>query len=84
MVLDEGLQLVLLVRKIVVLVAVELIAKVPKYVSRAGLKLEAALDHFRISLAGKTALDCGISTGGFTDCMLRRGASRVCHLCSKC
>lgn len=47
------------------------------YVSRGGLKLEAALDHFRIDPAGMTVMDVGSSTGGFTDCMLKRGASRV-------
>ncbi|GMH35891.1 hypothetical protein BSKO_03759 [Bryopsis sp. KO-2023] len=56
---------------------VELLAKFSKFVSRAGLKLEGALDHFNISVEGKCALDCGISTGGFTDCLLQRGASRV-------
>jgi 23S rRNA (cytidine1920-2'-O)/16S rRNA (cytidine1409-2'-O)-methyltransferase len=48
-----------------------------KYVSRGALKLESALDHFRIDLQGKTALDIGASTGGFTDCMLQRGAEKV-------
>lgn len=47
------------------------------YVSRGGLKLEAALDHFRIDLIGMTVMDAGASTGGFTDCMLKRGAVRV-------
>jgi 23S rRNA (cytidine1920-2'-O)/16S rRNA (cytidine1409-2'-O)-methyltransferase len=48
-----------------------------KYVGRGGLKLEAALDHFRIQPAGKVCLDIGSSTGGFTDCLLHRGAARV-------
>jgi 23S rRNA (cytidine1920-2'-O)/16S rRNA (cytidine1409-2'-O)-methyltransferase len=48
-----------------------------KYVGRGALKLEAALDHFNIVLCGKTALDIGASTGGFTDCMLQRGANKV-------
>lgn len=48
-----------------------------KYVSRGGLKLEAALDHFGISPQGKTCIDIGASTGGFTDCLLQRGAGRV-------
>jgi len=48
-----------------------------KYVSRAGLKLEAALDHFRIDPSGKVCLDVGSSTGGFTQCLLERGAARV-------
>lgn len=47
------------------------------YVSRAGLKLEAALDAFAIPVVGRTALDVGASTGGFTDCLLQRGARRV-------
>ncbi|PYX33788.1 MAG: TlyA family rRNA (cytidine-2'-O)-methyltransferase [Acidobacteria bacterium] len=48
-----------------------------RYVSRGGLKLEKALAHWRIELAGKVCLDVGASTGGFTDCMLQHGASRV-------
>ena len=48
-----------------------------KYVGRGGLKLESALDHFHVDLQGKTALDIGASTGGFTDCMLQRGAEKV-------
>jgi 23S rRNA (cytidine1920-2'-O)/16S rRNA (cytidine1409-2'-O)-methyltransferase len=48
-----------------------------KYVSRGGLKLEAALDHWRIALTGRTCLDVGASTGGFTDCMLQQGAAEV-------
>src|SRR5438128_8286938 len=48
-----------------------------KYVGRGALKLEAALDHFAIDVRGKTALDIGASTGGFTDCMLQRGAKKV-------
>ncbi|MGE5541613.1 MAG: TlyA family RNA methyltransferase, partial [Bacillota bacterium] len=47
------------------------------FASRGGLKLEKALDEFGVRVAGKTALDCGASTGGFTDCLLGRGASRV-------
>ncbi len=49
----------------------------PKFVGRGGLKLEGALDHFKIDIAGKTALDIGASTGGFTDCLLQRGAVKV-------
>lgn len=49
----------------------------PKYVSRGGLKLEKALDEFAIEPAGLVVLDAGASTGGFTDCVLQRGASRV-------
>lgn len=48
-----------------------------KYVSRAGLKLEGALDHFGVDPRGRTCLDIGSSTGGFTDCLLQRGAARV-------
>ena len=48
-----------------------------RYVSRGGLKLEAALDHFQIDPDGDTCLDIGSSTGGFTDCLLQRGAVRV-------
>ena len=47
------------------------------YVSRGGLKLEAALDAFEVSPHAAVALDVGASTGGFTDCLLQRGASRV-------
>ena len=47
------------------------------YVSRGGLKLEKALDHFAIPVAGRVALDVGSSTGGFTDCLLQRGAAKV-------
>jgi 23S rRNA (cytidine1920-2'-O)/16S rRNA (cytidine1409-2'-O)-methyltransferase len=47
------------------------------YVSRGGLKLEEALEAFRISVAGKTAADLGASTGGFVDCLLQRGARLV-------
>ena len=49
----------------------------PKYVSRGGLKLEAALREFQIDVSGKTFLDVGASTGGFTDCLLKHGAKRV-------
>lgn len=48
-----------------------------KYVSRGGLKLEAALEHWRIDLAGRSCIDVGTSTGGFTDCMLQHGAREV-------
>ncbi len=48
-----------------------------RYASRGGLKLEAALDHFAVSPAGRVALDSGASTGGFTDCLLQRGAALV-------
>lgn len=48
-----------------------------KYVSRGGLKLEAALRHWNLDVAGKTCMDVGASTGGFTDCLLQHGAARV-------
>jgi 23S rRNA (cytidine1920-2'-O)/16S rRNA (cytidine1409-2'-O)-methyltransferase len=48
-----------------------------KYVSRGGLKLERALEHWKIDVAGKVCLDVGASTGGFTDCLLQHGAARV-------
>ena len=53
------------------------LADQPRYVGRGGLKLEAALDHFGISVQGKVCLDVGSSTGGFTDCLLQRGAARI-------
>ncbi len=49
----------------------------PRFVSRGGEKLAAALDTFPIAVVGRTCLDGGISTGGFTDCLLQRGAARV-------
>jgi len=48
-----------------------------KYVSRGGLKLESALEHWHIDVRGQVCLDVGASTGGFTDCLLQRGAARV-------
>lgn len=48
-----------------------------RYVSRGGLKLEKALDHFALPVAGRTCADLGASTGGFTDVLLQRGAARV-------
>lgn len=51
-----------------------------RYVSRGGLKLEAALTHFAIDVDGRICADLGASTGGFTDCLLQRGAARV-HAC---
>src|SRR5580704_2060649 len=47
------------------------------YVSRGGYKLAAALEHFKIDVSGRVCLDVGSSTGGFTDCLLQRGAARV-------
>ncbi|HLG20512.1 MAG TPA: TlyA family RNA methyltransferase [Bdellovibrionota bacterium] len=52
----------------------------PKYVSRGGVKLAGALDHFKIDLSGWHCLDVGASTGGFTDCLLQRGAAHVCTI----
>ena len=49
----------------------------PRFVSRGGLKLEAALTAFELDAAGKTCADVGASTGGFTDCLLQRGAAKV-------
>lgn len=48
-----------------------------KYVSRGGYKLEHALEHFQVDVAGRVAVDLGAATGGFTDCLLQRGAARV-------
>ena len=49
----------------------------PRFVGRGGLKLEGALDHFQVPVSGLTALDIGASTGGFTDCLLQRGAAKI-------
>ena len=54
-----------------------LVEQASRYVGRGGLKLEGALRHFNISVAGLTALDIGASTGGFTDCLLQQGAKKV-------
>ena len=56
---------------------IEVRGQLHPYVSRGGLKLEKALDHFAIPVTGRTALDVGSSTGGFTDCLLQRGAAKV-------
>lgn len=53
------------------------VSEAPKFVGRGALKLAGALDHFGIDVAGKIALDIGASTGGFTDCLLQRGAAKV-------
>ena len=53
------------------------VLKPPPFVSRGGQKLNAALDHFAVRVAGRICLDVGASTGGFTDCLLQRGAARV-------
>ena len=56
--------------------AVELLDR-PRYVSRGGIKLEGALEHFHIDVQGHVCVDVGSSTGGFTDCLLQHGAARV-------
>ncbi len=55
---------------------IEVLAQ-PPFVSRGGVKLDAAIAHFAIRVAGRVCLDIGASTGGFTDCLLQRGAARV-------
>jgi len=57
--------------------ALEVRGQLHPYVSRGGLKLAKALDHFAIPVAGRVALDVGASTGGFTDCLLQRGAVKI-------
>jgi 23S rRNA (cytidine1920-2'-O)/16S rRNA (cytidine1409-2'-O)-methyltransferase len=58
-------------------VTLRLLAHDLKYVSRGGLKLEKAFEHWQIDVAGQTCLDVGASTGGFTDCLLQHGAKSV-------
>lgn len=58
-------------------VHIEVKGDTPKYCSRGGLKLEKAMKEFQISLNGMVCMDIGASTGGFTDCMLQSGASKV-------
>lgn len=58
----------------------ELVAPARRFVSRGGDKLSAALDRFEVDPAGRRALDAGASTGGFTDCLLQRGAAHVVAL----
>jgi 23S rRNA (cytidine1920-2'-O)/16S rRNA (cytidine1409-2'-O)-methyltransferase len=57
--------------------ALRMLGEEQRYVSRGGLKLEAALAHWKIDLTGLDGLDVGASTGGFTDCMLQHGAAHV-------
>jgi 23S rRNA (cytidine1920-2'-O)/16S rRNA (cytidine1409-2'-O)-methyltransferase len=57
--------------------AIRLLGDDLKYVGRGGLKLEAALANWKIDLTGKSCMDVGASTGGFTDCMLQHGAAEV-------
>lgn len=56
---------------------IQIVGDNPKYVGRGGIKLETAINEFKISLDGKTCIDIGASTGGFTDCMLQNGAIKV-------
>jgi 23S rRNA (cytidine1920-2'-O)/16S rRNA (cytidine1409-2'-O)-methyltransferase len=56
---------------------IELVGPPPRFVGRGGAKLDAALDHFAVDVEGRRALDAGSSTGGFTDCLLQRGAREV-------
>jgi 23S rRNA (cytidine1920-2'-O)/16S rRNA (cytidine1409-2'-O)-methyltransferase len=57
--------------------AITLVGPPPPFVSRGGQKLDAALQRFRVPVEGRDAIDAGASTGGFTDCLLQRGATRV-------
>jgi 23S rRNA (cytidine1920-2'-O)/16S rRNA (cytidine1409-2'-O)-methyltransferase len=56
---------------------IEVLGPPPRFVGRGGDKLDAALDHFGVDVAGRRGLDAGASTGGFTDCLLQRGAAEV-------
>ena len=56
---------------------IELIDDTPRYVCRAGFKLEKALEEFGFDVNGLVVLDAGLSTGGFTDCLIQKGATRV-------
>lgn len=58
-------------------ITIEVKGSTLKYVSRGGLKLEKALQHFPLTVEGKVCMDIGASTGGFTDCMLQNGAKKV-------
>ena len=55
----------------------ELVGPPPRFVGRGGEKLDAALERFSVEVTGRRALDAGASTGGFTDCLLQRGAAQV-------
>jgi 23S rRNA (cytidine1920-2'-O)/16S rRNA (cytidine1409-2'-O)-methyltransferase len=57
--------------------AIRLMGEDLRYVGRGGLKLERALEHWQVDLTGKSCMDVGASTGGFTDCMLQHGAAHV-------
>jgi 23S rRNA (cytidine1920-2'-O)/16S rRNA (cytidine1409-2'-O)-methyltransferase len=56
---------------------IEMLAPPPRFVSRGGDKLDAALEHFAVDVTERRCLDAGASTGGFTDCLLQRGAAEV-------
>jgi 23S rRNA (cytidine1920-2'-O)/16S rRNA (cytidine1409-2'-O)-methyltransferase len=56
---------------------ISLHVEVPKFVSRAGFKIEKALDHFKVDVTDLVVMDSGQSTGGFSDCLLQRGASKI-------
>jgi 23S rRNA (cytidine1920-2'-O)/16S rRNA (cytidine1409-2'-O)-methyltransferase len=58
-------------------VRIEITSRAQKFASRGGFKLEGALEDFSVDPAGRVSLDVGSSTGGFTDCLLQRGATRV-------
>lgn len=58
-------------------VSIRLLRQRPRFVSRGGEKLAAALSHFGVDVTGAVCLDIGASTGGFTDCLLQHGATRV-------
>lgn len=64
-------------RQVASAAVIRLVRQRPRFASRAGEKLDAALRHFGISIEGAVCLDIGASTGGFTDCLLQRGARRV-------
>src|SRR2546423_1631357 len=59
---------------------VEVVGPAPRFVTRGGDKLDAAIDAFGIDVAGKRVLDAGAAHGGFTDCLLQRGAASVLAL----
>jgi 23S rRNA (cytidine1920-2'-O)/16S rRNA (cytidine1409-2'-O)-methyltransferase len=75
-VLVENINILKPSKKIETSLKIELIKEYP-YVGRGGLKLESALKCFSISVEGKTCADIGASIGGFTDCLIKKGASRV-------
>lgn len=58
-------------------VEIQVVGQIHPFASRGGLKLEHALEQFKIDIKGKIALDIGSSTGGFTDCLLQKGATKV-------